>query len=50
MDLSGKYIAEIPITTGQKHISWNCGHLANGVYFYQTQINGEVYRGKIVVN
>jgi hypothetical protein len=49
-DFYGKTIAELPLIQNQTQLVWDCSSVSNGVYFYQTEINGEVYRGKIVVN
>jgi hypothetical protein len=49
-DMYGKTIAELPLFREQTQLVWDCSQISGGVYFYQTQINGEVYRGKIVVN
>lgn len=48
-DVFGKTIADISISKGQTQLQWNCSLIPGGVYFYQTEINGELYRGKIVV-
>jgi hypothetical protein len=49
-NIYGKTIIQIPLAKAQSQIQWDCSGISSGVYFYQTQINGEVYRGKIVVN
>lgn len=49
-DVFGNSMAELPLFKGQTQLIWNCNPIASGVYMYQTNINGEVYRGKIVVN
>jgi len=49
-DIFGKTIVELPLIKGQTQLVWNCSTSATGVYFYQTEIAGVVYRGKIVVN
>jgi len=49
-DITGSTIETITINSKQDKLVWNCSKVSKGVYFYQTQINEEVYRGKIVVN
>jgi hypothetical protein len=49
-DIYGKTIIELPIARVQSQIIWDCNNISKGVYFYQTEINGEVYRGKIIIN
>jgi len=49
-DVFGKTIAQLRLNKNQSNIIWNCSNVSKGVYFFQTQINGEVYRGKIIVN
>lgn len=48
-DVFGKNVAQIDLYKNQSNITWNCSNVSKGVYFYQTEINGELYRGKIVV-
>jgi hypothetical protein len=48
-DIFGKTIKELSLYKSQTQLVWDCSSISNGVYFYQTQINGEVYRGKIVI-
>jgi hypothetical protein len=49
-DIFGKSIAELYFKKDQTHVYWNCSAVKTGIYFYQTEITGVVYRGKIVVN
>jgi len=49
-DIFGKTIAKLLLIKGQTKLVWNCSTVASGVYFYQTEIDGDVYRGKIIVN
>ncbi len=49
-NISGKTVAELPLIKGQTQLVWNCSTVTSGVYFYQTEIDGVVYRGKIIVN
>jgi hypothetical protein len=49
-DIFGKTIVELLLIKGQTQLVWNCSTVTSGVYFYQTEISGVVYRGKIVVN
>ncbi len=49
-DIFGNTVAELPLLKGQSQVQWNCSPVASGVYFYQTKIGGEVYRGKLVIN
>ncbi len=46
-DVYGKIIKEI--FTNDNKTQWNCQGVTDGVYFYQAKINGEIYRGKLVV-
>lgn len=48
-DIYGKLVGELHLIKGQTQMVWNCSNLASGVYFYQTEIGGVVYRGKIVI-
>lgn len=49
-NILGNTIAELPIIKGQSLLKWNCSNISSGVFFYQTEIAGVVYKGKIVVN
>ena len=49
-DIYGNTIAEHPLIKGEHLWIWDCSNVLSGVYFYHTQINGEVYRGKIIIN
>jgi len=49
-DLSGKIIALFQLSKTQSQLIWDCSHLTSGIYIYQTEINGDVYRGKIIIN
>ncbi len=49
-DIFGKTIEELPLIKGQTQLVWNCSNTASGVYFYQTEIDVVVYRGKIIVS
>lgn len=48
-DIYGKVIATLIIKPNQSKLVWECGGFANGVCFYEREISGEVYRGKVVV-
>jgi len=48
-DIYGTIITKINIAAQQTQIQWNCENIASGVYFYQTEIAGVFYRGKVVV-
>lgn len=48
-DIFGKLITELHLKQGQSLLIWDCSGVPSGVYFYQTEIGGVVYRGKIVV-
>jgi len=49
-DIFGKKIESLRVFPNQKQVLWDVRNIQSGVYFYQTEINGEVYRGKIIVN
>lgn len=49
-DIFGKTVNEVNLLREQNQFVWNCSQISTGVYFYQSEINGKVYRGKIVVN
>ena len=49
-DVYGKVVGELHLIRAQTQIIWNCSNIASGVYFYQIEINGEVYKEKIIVN
>jgi len=48
-DIFGKTLKEYIIIKGQTQLQWDCSQMPGGVYFYQTEIYGVVYRGKIVI-
>ncbi|NOR87440.1 MAG: T9SS type A sorting domain-containing protein [Bacteroidales bacterium] len=48
-DIYGKSIKQIKIYPQQKQVIWNCQNQAAGIYFYQTEIFGVIYQGKIVI-
>ena len=50
LDIFGHSIKQIQVYAEQTQVLWDCQNIAAGVYFYQTEINGVVYRGKIVLN
>lgn len=50
IDVFGKKAKEVSLFREQTQFVWDCSQISTGVYFYQTEINGEVYRGKIVIN
>ena len=45
----GQEITTIQIQPYQEKIVWNCNHQPNGLYFYQTEIEGVIYTGKVMV-
>jgi len=49
IDVFGHAIKKINALAQQTQVLWDCTNVATGVYFYQSEINGVVYRGKIVV-
>jgi hypothetical protein len=50
LDVFGRQIQTLDALPQQTLVLWEVQNVNSGVYFYQTEINGEVYRGKIVVN
>ena len=48
-DIYGKVIATLIIKPNQSKLVWECSGFASGVYFYEGEISGEVYRGKFLV-
>jgi hypothetical protein len=50
LDVFGRDVTKLQVLSQQTLVLWELKNINSGVYFYQTQINGEVYRGKIVVN
>ncbi|NPD47626.1 MULTISPECIES: T9SS type A sorting domain-containing protein [unclassified Lentimicrobium] len=48
-DIYGKVIATLNIEPNQGNLIWECSGIASGVYFYEGEIGGEVYRGKLIV-
>ncbi len=48
-DIAGKDATSIMLTKGQTHVDWDCSHVTSGMYFYQVDIDGFIYSGKIVV-
>ncbi|OYT17158.1 MAG: hypothetical protein B7C24_04150 [Bacteroidetes bacterium 4572_77] len=49
LDVFGKQITSLKASPQQTQIIWDCSNIAAGIYFYQSEINGVLYRGKIVV-
>jgi len=54
-DIYGAIITKINIpaqssTEHHRSIQWDCKDISSGVYFYQVEIWGMVYQGKIVIN
>jgi len=50
LDVFGRDVTKLQVLPQQTMVLWELQNINSGVYFYQTQINGEIYRGKIVVN
>lgn len=48
-DIAGKDVTSIMLTQGQTHVDWDCSHVTSGMYFYQVDIDGFNYSGKVVV-
>jgi hypothetical protein len=48
-DVFGKTVNEVSLLREQAQFVWDCSQIPRGVFFYQTEINGEVYRGKILI-
>ena len=48
-DIYGKNIKTIPINKNQQQIKWDCRNVKSGVYFYQTEIQKKLYKGKILI-
>jgi len=46
-DVFGRLVEELRPVSGK--IQWNLENTSSGVYFYQTEINGEDYRGKLII-
>jgi hypothetical protein len=42
-------MAELFLLKEQTQFVWDCSHIANGVFFYHTEINGKVYSGKFII-
>jgi len=49
-NIYGEMISELQILPQQSQLRWNCENILSGVYFYQTEIGGVVYRGKVLIN
>ena len=49
IDIYGKTIAELPYKNNQSDLVWDCKDISSGVYFYQTEIEGIKYFGKIII-
>ena len=50
IDIYGKTIAELPYKNNQPNLVWDCKDISSGVYFYQTEIEGINYSGKIIID
>ena len=48
-DIYGKVITTLNIELNQSKLIWECSGFASGVYFYKTEISGEVYLGKFLL-
>jgi len=48
-DIYGTIITKINIPIQQSQLQWNCENISSGVYFYQAEIGGVFYRGKVVI-
>jgi len=48
-DVFGKSVAELPLFVNQTQVIWNCSGVASGVYFYHAEIDGILYKGKILI-
>jgi len=49
LNVFGNYITKLLTYPNQTQIIWDCQNIASGLYFYQSEINDIVYRGKIIV-
>ena len=50
MDVFGNSITILKAYAGQTQVLWDCSNTSSGIYFYSAEINGIIYRGKIVIN
>jgi hypothetical protein len=48
-DVYGAIIAKINIPVQQAQLQWDCKDISSGIYFYQTEIEGRYYKGKIII-
>ena len=48
-DIFGITVAMLPLIKGQTKLIWDCSQILNGVYFYQSEIEGINYSGKILI-
>ncbi len=49
-DMLGQEVTKLKAIPQQTQVLWDVRYILSGVYFYQTEISGVVYRGKIIVN
>lgn len=49
-DRLGQEVTRLKALPQQTQVLWDVRYILSGVYFYQTEISGVVYRGKIIVN
>lgn len=48
-DIFGKTVKEVSLLREQTQFVWDCSQISAGVYFYQTEIEGINYSGKILI-
>ncbi len=49
LNIFGESIKQIEALPQQTQVLWDCKNIASGIYFYQTEIAGVFYRGKVVI-
>ncbi len=49
LDIFGNIITQLKAYDKQTQVLWDCSHVASGIYFYQAEIEGKIYKGKFVV-
>ena len=48
-DIFGISVAMLPLIKGQTQLVWDCSQISGGIYFYQTEVEGINYSGKILI-
>ena len=48
-DVFGNKTTQLKVYAQQIQVLWDCKDISSGIYFYQTEIEGRYYKGKIII-